>query len=182
MKSSKEKFDHFLMQKDVTQEDAFQLFDSLESVDLSFMRGLWIGKDFPAAHQFEGLLQKINWYGKEFVTPEIVHPLVMQKKNKERYSINPGLIPFSLPLEKLPHAFIVPAFRIIAPLLKTNAPKARLKLMEYRGLTSTAMVYDQHGIIDIFRKIDEDTVLGVMETRNTGKSGYFFILERDHYS
>ena len=37
--------------------------------------------------------------------------------------------------------------------------------MDYRGKASASMIYDQKPIIDIFRKIDEDTMLGVMDIK-----------------
>ncbi|SDO18803.1 DUF4334 domain-containing protein [Alkalicoccus daliensis] len=182
MNAPREKLDSFLLQKNISPVEAFHFFDSLESVEIPFLKGLWQGKEFPAAHPFGGLLPKVNWYGKEFITPQIVHPLVMEKKNKERYFLNPVFIPFHLPIEKIPHFLLVPVFKFVSPLMKTNAPKARLGTLEYRGKLSAAMIYDHHGINDIFRKVDENTVLGVMETRNPKKSGYFFVLERNPFS
>lgn len=181
MESPRDQLDRFLCRKKIPPEEVFQFYDTLEGVELSFMKGRWQGKEFPAVHPFSGLLHKVNWYGKEFLTPELVHPLVMEKKNKEKFSLNPCYIPFSLPFEKIPHFFLVPAFKLLSPLMKTKKPKARLKMIQYRGRLSAAMLYDQHGINDIFRKVDDHTVLGVMETRLKEKSGYFFVLERDPF-
>jgi hypothetical protein len=40
------------------------------------------------------------------------------------------------------------------------------------------MIYDHLPIIDIFRRVDEDTLLGVMDMRGLADP-YFFILRRD---
>jgi len=39
----------------------------------------------------------------------------------------------------------------LLPLLATRRPRARLRPVEYRGVTSAAMSYDQLPIIDVFR-------------------------------
>ncbi|MNR65591.1 hypothetical protein D3C85_1887000 [compost metagenome] len=51
-------------------------------------------------------------------------------------------------------------------------------MIGYRGKTSASMVYDQKAIIDHFRRIDEDTLLGVMDFKNQHELGFFFILRR----
>ncbi|WP_340373619.1 DUF4334 domain-containing protein [Peribacillus sp. FSL E2-0218] len=41
------------------------------------------------------------------------------------------------------------------------------------------MVYDQKSIIDLFRKVDEDTLLGVMDIKDFfPDKSYFFVLRR----
>ena len=40
-------------------------------------------------------------------------------------------------------------------------------MTEYRGVVSATMIYDSLPIIDIFRKVDDDTVLGAMDLRFT---------------
>ena len=45
-------------------------------------------------------------------------------------------------------------------LLKTKESKARIRLMEYRGKVSATMIYDYMPINDVFRRVDENTVLG----------------------
>jgi len=49
--------------------------------------------------------------------------------------------------------------------------------VRYRGLSSCAMVYHRKSIIDYFRRIAADQVLGVMEA--AGERPYFFLLTRD---
>ena len=40
------------------------------------------------------------------------------------------------------------------------------------------MVYDRQPIIDSFRRVDEDTVLGIMDLRGM-RSPYVFVLRRE---
>jgi hypothetical protein len=51
----------------------------------------------------------------------------------------------------------------------------------YRGKSSATMIYDQLPINDVFRKIDQDAVFGVMDFKGM-KSPFFFILRREHGS
>ncbi len=64
------------------------------------------------------------------------------------------------------------------PLLSTSESRARLRMTEYRGKSSATMIYDQLPINDIFRKLDDNTVLAVMDNR-TVKDPFFFKLIRD---
>ena len=49
--------------------------------------------------------------------------------------------------------------------------------MGFRGKHSAAMIYDRKPIIDYFRKIDDDRVLGLMEMRGMERP-FFFLLTR----
>ena len=99
------------------------------------------------------------------------------------FSLNPSLLPLSL-LRR--HASLVKSPAVVAVakrlmwLLKTRKPKARLRLIEFRGVSSAAMVYDALPVIDIFRKVDADTVLGLMDVRGEAPPAWFyFILRRE---
>ncbi len=52
-------------------------------------------------------------------------------------------------------------------------------MTSYRGKSSATMIYDQLPINDVFRKIDQDAVFGVMDLKGM-KSPFFFILRREH--
>ena len=62
-------------------------------------------------------------------------------------------------------------------LMKTEVSQARLRMMEYRGKVTATMVYDYLPINDSFKKIDENTVLGIMDYKIYPQP-FFFILER----
>lgn len=63
--------------------------------------------------------------------------------------------------------------RVVNPVLGT----ASLRSVVYRGASTATMVYDSHPIFDHFRKIDESTVLGVMD-RKGDTMPLFFWLQR----
>ena len=51
-------------------------------------------------------------------------------------------------------------------------------MIEYREKVSTTMIYDNLPINDIFRKIDDNTVLGLMDFKGMPQP-FFFVLNRD---
>lgn len=52
---------------------------------------------------------------------------------------------------------------------------ASLRKVEYRGQVTATMVYDQHPIFDHFRKIDDNQVLGVMDSKGDEFPLYFYL-------
>lgn len=61
--------------------------------------------------------------------------------------------------------------------LRARAPVASLKTMVFGGVESAAMVYDHQPIVDHFRRIDADRIIGAM-TINGDDRIYFFELQR----
>lgn len=170
-----------MLRSNVTQEEAFSFFDSLESVEMDELWGLWKGSELTTGHPFEGLLTAASWYGKRFVSIEEVYPLVFENSDGRLYAGNPFFIPITLPYDKLPYRdkIIYGAMKIAGPIITTKKSSARLREVNFRDKVSAAMVYDAKGIIDIFRKIDNNTMMGIMDIKgmSTDKS-YFFILDR----
>ena len=62
--------------------------------------------------------------------------------------------------------------------LAQAAGTRRARTTRYRDVDSATMVYDQVPINDVFRRLDDDTVIGAMDLRGS-KAPYFFILRRD---
>lgn len=162
----------------LTQQKAFAFYDTLDAVSEDFMYGKWRGKELSTGHPMDGLLKATKWYGKCFTDAETVHPLMFQKRNGEHYYINPGWLPMHASLDKIPRSMVHVVFPFVSIFMRTKTSKARLRMLEYRGKISAAMIYDQHAICDIFRKVDADTVVGVMDLKGLPGQGYFFVLER----
>ncbi len=171
-----------LQKGNTTAENALYIFDSLEPIEADFMIGTWKGSEFPTGHSMDGLLKLSGWYGKQFVARERVHPLLFYNSDKtELFPVNPHLIPAPI-LNKYPKTKALHRLLLLArPLLQTKAPKARLRMVELRGKTSASLIYDDKPIIDCFRKIDDNRVLGVMDLRDLPEP-FFFMLERDEPS
>jgi hypothetical protein len=54
---------------------------------------------------------------------------------------------------------------------------ARLREMHFRGKVSAAMLYDKRPLIDHFRRVDDDTVIGLADEKGKPAT-YFFHLTR----
>lgn len=52
---------------------------------------------------------------------------------------------------------------------------ASLRAVAYRGALTATMIYDRHPIFDHFRKIDDDTVLGVMDRKGDPFELFFYL-------
>ncbi|WP_019508973.1 DUF4334 domain-containing protein [Pleurocapsa sp. PCC 7319] len=162
-----------------TTEKALQLFDALESVNLDFMLGRWQGSGLHTAHPMDGLLESSNWYGKEFVDSENVHPLLFLDSQGQVFKVapNPTAMNWVLKFPLPKNDSIKPLLMLINSLLKTEKSQARLRMMEYRGKVSATMIYDYLPINDSFRKVDDNTVLGIMDYKNSPQA-FFFVLKR----
>ncbi len=53
----------------------------------------------------------------------------------------------------------------LKPILAARGPKARLRTTRYRGVDTATMIYDQLPVNDVFRTVDDETVLGAMDLR-----------------
>jgi hypothetical protein len=71
------------------------------------------------------------------------------------------------------------AFAAGRPLLRSDHSAASLRASDFRGKRSAAMIYDRQPIVDHFRRIDDDRVLGLMAMRGMERP-FFFLLTRDH--
>ncbi len=162
-----------------TTEKALQLFDSLEPVNLDFMFGRWQGQGLDTDHPMDGFLEASNWYGKEFIDVDNVHPLLFSDTQGNIFKVvpNPTAMRWVLKLPILKNKSLKPLLMLTNSLLKTKTSQARLRMMEYRGKVSATMIYDHLPINDSFRKVDENMVLGIMDYKNSPQP-FFFILKR----
>ncbi len=163
-----------------TTAEALALFDQLEPVDMEFMFGQWKGSGFCTGHPMDGLLEAANWYGKAFISPDCVHPLLFADGNSEIFKVapNPQMVKLALRLPIPKHDAVRPMYTLLTSLLKTEESQARLRMMEHRGKVSATMIYDHLPIHDVFRKVDGNTLLGLMDYKESADP-FFFVLERE---
>lgn len=164
----------------MTTQQALDLFDSLEPVDLEFMLGRWTGAEIPTDHPMDGLLVAVGWYGKWFESEDEVHPLLVSANNGSTYSMTPYpfLMRLSLNFPVFRQPFMRPANKLTTRLVQTKSGEARIRMVEYRGKTSATMIYDRLPIHDHFRRLDDDTLMGLMDFKWT-EEPYFFMLMRE---
>ena len=90
----------------------------------------------------------------------------------------PIAMKWGLKLPGLKSDLMQPLLGLTTSLLKTEESQARLRMMDYRGKVSATMIYDYLPINDTFRKVDDDTVLGVMDYKESPQP-LFFMLKRE---
>lgn len=128
-----------------------QLWAVLDSVRPEAILGTWKGRVVATGHRMESMLAQVNWYGKTFHSPSRVEPLICQDEHGARYSNT-----------------------------ELSKGEASLWMVEFRGETTATMVYDGLPILDHFKRIDGDTLLGVMNGKDVLDEGrhFYFLLER----
>ncbi len=160
---------------------ALARFDGLEGVAVDAMLGRWRGKSLPTGHPLDGLLEALGWWGKAFEAPDRVHPLLFRRGSGDPVALEPALMPVGLAF-KAPglarHWAVRRAFEAALPVLATRRHAARLECLTFRGKVSAAMVYARQPIIDHFRRIDDDRVLGLMAVAGRRAPPFFFLLSR----
>jgi hypothetical protein len=160
---------------------ALSFFDRCPAVAVAELTGRWRGSGLPTGSPLDGLLEAYGWYGKEFLDAETVHPLLFTDRSGRPRPVDPALIPLGVLRDHAGlahHRLVRTAFRGVRPLVSTAKPRARLRAVEHRGVLTAAMIYDALPIIDVFRRVSADTVLGLMDMRDLA-APFFFLLRRD---
>lgn len=164
--------------------EALEIFDRLDTVAINFMLGSWKGTGFPTDHPLDGALEAYHWHGKRFDDAESVYPLIFKTLSGNTAIVNPvWMMPVIGLVDRLPipkSQTVGRFFQMCIGLFATRRSGARLRLTHYRGKESATMIYDALPINDVFRKVDENTVLGVMDLKGV-KQPFFFVLQREDY-
>jgi hypothetical protein len=164
---------------DGTAVTALARYDALPPTSLAQLRGAWRGWGIPTGHRLDGVLEALGWQGKRFDDEDRVHPLVF-RSGRRLVSVNPAVVPLALALRCAPALrtrAAAGAFAVVSTLLGTARPHGRLRPVEYRGVVSAALVYDDLPVIDAFRTVDDVTVVGAMDARGM-REPYLFALRR----
>ncbi|GAC1365954.1 MAG: DUF4334 domain-containing protein [Ktedonobacteraceae bacterium] len=164
----------------MSAEEALQLCDALPGVAIDSMMGRWRGAEIFTHHPLNGLLEILGWYGKEFIDRDHVHPLLFSDYRGHLFALDPKRLPVTIALTwPLPRIKLARLALLAARfILQTRKPRARLRMVEYRGQVSASMIYDNLPICDAFRRIDHDTLLGIMDLKGV-EQPFFFKLRRD---
>lgn len=138
--------------RDVQAEDLDALWADCTPVRAADILGEWCGSDFDTGHPVHAMLATSGWHGKRFVSVREAHPLICRGEDGTLFSN-----------EELGRGL------------------ASLWDIEFRGEVTAAMVYDGQPVVDHFKAVDENTLLGVMNGKGVRHEGrhYFFVLERE---
>jgi hypothetical protein len=162
------------------QQTELEKFRRLPPVEPREMVGLWKGRGIPTGHPFDGILENLGWFGKRFTPDMRADALLFRFGERRLVAIDPARIPLHLALRfhKVGRTGIARnLFSTLQRGLRARGPVASLKTIVFAGVESTAMVYDDQPIVDYFRRIDEETIMGAMTIRGDDRV-YFFELER----
>lgn len=161
-----------------TTSGALALYDSLPAVTTRELHGRWQGHELATGHAWDGVLAASGWWGKQMDDDERVHPLLFRGR-RGPFPLEPRTVPLML-VGRTPSPVVRVAGRLIRvaePVLRARTPGARLREVTVRGVATAAMVYDRLPIVDSFRRVDECTLLGLMDARPSPRP-YFFVLTR----
>jgi hypothetical protein len=169
-----------VLEQGASPAEALAFFDRCGLVRTEEMLGCWKGSGLPTGHPFDGLLEAFGWHGKRLESPDETHPLVFEGATG-LFSVNPALLPVSLAVRfnrlVRTHPMRMIGRRVVR-MARTSMPRARLRMMEYRGVVTATMSYDALPINDHFRRVDAHTVIGVMDFRSIDRP-FLFVLRRE---
>ncbi|MFW0792638.1 DUF4334 domain-containing protein [Gordonia sp. CPCC 205515] len=135
----------------VDDADLDAIWAGLTTLKPAELFGAWKGGEFVTGHAANGLLEKSGWYGKTFTSRTDVQPLICRDAEGTLFSNT-----------------------------KLGKGEASLWSIEFRGEVTASMVYDGQPVIDHFKRVDENTVMGIMNGTGGVVDGQhlYFYLER----
>ena len=128
-----------------------ELWAALETVDASEILGRWRGEEFVTGHPMNGQFERVRWFGKTFNSLSDVQPNMCYDDEGNLYSN-----------------------------VEIGNGLASLWNVEFRGEVTATMVYDAKPVFDHFKRVDNDTLLGIMNAKDISEYGgyFYFLLER----
>lgn len=129
-----------------------ELWAGLATLRPEELLGSWRGAGLDTGHPAQRLLTSLRWHGKRFHALDRVDPIVCRDE---------------------------------AGALVANEAAAKgaasLWSVEFRGEVTATMVYDGQPILDHFKRVDDDTLMGIMNGTGVLHEGqhYYFVLRRE---
>lgn len=138
--------------QNVNTTELDDIWAALPTVRSAEIVGHWKGDEFHTGHKMNGMLAAARWYGKFFDSIDDVSPIVCYDEDGNLFSNN-----------------------------ELSKGGASLWDVEFRGEVTATMVYDGQPVLDHFKCVDENTLMGIMDGKRQRATGsyLYFILERD---
>jgi hypothetical protein len=138
-------------QRDVSPADLDEIWSALDTVRSADIVGSWKGDEFHTGHNMNGQLKAARWFGKNFNSVDDVEPIVCYDDDGNLFSNN-----------------------------ELSLGGASLWDVEFRGEVTATMVYDGQPVFDHFKRVDDTTLMGIMNGKHQRRSGNFlyFLLEQ----
>lgn len=153
--STRERFDALRAAPSADPFDLDALWADLEPVTVEEVLGPWRGGDFATGHVASKVLGKVGWHGKRFDAPLEAHPLICRDAEGALYSNTEA----------------------------AGGGLASLWPVGFRDEVTATMVYDRMPVFDHFKRVDADTLMGIMNGKLEAAFGvadlYYFWLETD---
>ncbi|HET6166343.1 MAG TPA: DUF4334 domain-containing protein [Marmoricola sp.] len=151
----RDRFEALRTAETASPADLDVLWADLAVTTVPEMLGSWRGGDFATGHPASALLTGLRWHGKRFDSPLDGHPLICVGEDGELYSNTKA----------------------------AGGGRSTLWDVGFRGEVTATMVYDAMAVFDHFKKVDDDTVMGIMNGKLETVFGtadlYYFWLERE---
>lgn len=148
--SKLEKFNQ-LKAKNTFKDDKelLDFFDTLDPITIEETLGIWKGGDFDTGHWGTPALKGMKWFGKRFNSA----------------------------FEGMPLLCFNEAGHLFSNTIMNG--ESSLWMIEFRNKVSTTMVYDGVPIFDHFRKVDDNTIMGIMNGKEA--PGFPPVVQDGHY-
>ncbi|MGC4411048.1 DUF4334 domain-containing protein (plasmid) [Rhizobium rosettiformans] len=162
------------------EQTGFDRFRDLSPVEPEDLVGLWRGRGIPTGHPLDGILENLGWFGKRFTEDLRADALLFRSGKRRLTAIDPFPIPLRLAMRfhSLGKTRFAPnLFSHLLRPLRALGPIATVRRLPFEGVSSAAMVYDRLPITDHFRRMDKDTVIGLMAIKGDARH-YLFELQR----
>ncbi|KAF7596026.1 hypothetical protein BBP40_003806 [Aspergillus hancockii] len=133
----------------IDEAEVAAVYDQLKPITPETLLGKWEGVSFDTGHPTHKLLLNFKWAGKDFRSVDDVDPIMGYTEDGQRVWN-----------QEYGHA-------------------SQLREVKYRGVVSTAMIYDNFPIIDSFRYVAGNVVMGAMDNKDLkGAGAYYFYLKK----
>ncbi|BBY45163.1 hypothetical protein A5765_03690 [Mycolicibacterium celeriflavum] len=135
----------------ISDAELDEFWATLKPATIGFMIGEWKGGEFHTGHKANGFMERLNWFGKTFVSATDAKPLVCLDDDGNKFSNTEAM-----------------------------KGEASLWMEEFRGEMVASMVYDGAPVHDHFKVVDENAVVGIMNGKGALDEGrhLYFYLER----
>lgn len=130
--------------------DLDRIWAALPVVQVDELIGSWRGGELPSGHPMDGRLAAVRWHGKTFHSWHDVKPMVCVADDGSLYSDT-----------------------------EIGKGEASAWMVGFRGESTASMVYDGQPVIDHFKRVDERTLMGIMNGKTSlvrDRHFYFFLV------
>ncbi|MBB4276342.1 hypothetical protein GGE12_004139 [Rhizobium mongolense] len=162
------------------QQEMVSWLRSLAPVQPKNMIGLWKGVGLPSGHPLDGVLENLYWFGKRFHADMRADALLFQRWPGRLVAIDPCYIPIGLAIKAAPLGRTAVARKLFLHLhqtLRAKGTTASITLQTLEQVESAAMIYDKQPIVDHFRLVSHDELVGMMCVHDD-PCRYFFRLRK----